>query len=68
MTHYVNLIQMCVRCKIELISILYINCCVRSVFAYGEPSFTLGHLMVGTGNFGQKLQATISDTPYKYMY
>ena len=24
--------------------------------------------MVGAGNFGRKLQATISDAPYKYMY
>ena len=30
---YVNLIQTCVRCKIELISILCINCCIRSAFA-----------------------------------
>ena len=38
MMHYVNLIQTCVRRKIELISILRINCCVRSAFAYCEPS------------------------------
>ena len=24
--------------------------------------------MVGASNFGRKLQATISDAPYKYMY
>ena len=24
--------------------------------------------MVGAGNFGRKLQAAISDVPYKYMY
>ena len=38
MTRYVNLIQMHVRHKIELISILRINYCVRSAFAYCEPS------------------------------
>ena len=39
MTRYVNLIQTHVRRKIELISILRIICCVRSAFAYCEPSF-----------------------------
>ena len=38
MARYVNLIQTHVRCKIELISILRINCCIRSAFAYYEPS------------------------------
>ena len=41
MTRYVNLIQTHVRRKIELISILRIICCIRSAFAYCEPSFRL---------------------------
>ena len=42
MTRYVNLIQTHVRRKIELISILRIICCVRSAFAYCEPSLKPG--------------------------
>ena len=51
MTHYINLIQTHVRHKIELISILDINCCVRSVFAYCEltnvasNAYSTGHKM-----------------------
>ena len=44
MARYVSLIQTCVRRKIEFISILHINCCVRSAFAYCEPSFTLPYV------------------------
>ena len=41
MMRYIKLIQMCVKCKIELILILRINFCIRSTFIlhHCEPSF-----------------------------
>ena len=76
MMRYVNLIQTCVRRKIELISILRINCCVRSAFAYCEPSFTVvwvwpDHYEGGrSGNIGisNLFYQSYSSGSYEYSY